>query len=106
MALASVVQGADHVKQNITWKDDAGTAVDLSGATITGYKRDKETGATTALTGTLALEDATNGVFSWLYGSADTAPGSWLIMFVATYGDSTKDKTLAHNWVVHDAYDE
>lgn len=106
MALANAVEGARHTAQQITWQDENGTAVNLTGATITGYKKANSDGTITALDGTLTLVTAASGVFSWAYGAVDVGTvGKYKVQFIATYSDTTKDKTLHHDWEVVDGYD-
>ena len=103
MALSDAIVGARHTAQQITWKDENDNAIDLTGATVTGFKRSTETDTTAALDGTFTLVDfGANGVFNWAYGANDVATaGKYEVQFVATYGDSTKDKTLMMGWTVH-----
>jgi hypothetical protein len=105
MALSDGIVGARHTAQQITWKDETGTAVDLTGATITGFKRVNEDRTTVAIDGSLDLVDlGANGVFTWAYGAVDVGTaGNFEVQFVATYGDSTKDKTFVTDWKVHEA---
>lgn len=103
MALADAVQGARYIAQQITWTDEDGTAVDLTGATLTGRKRHTRTGETAALDGTLTLVNAEAGVFSWAYGETDVAEaGRFSVQFIATFG-TLAEKTVAARWVVHEA---
>jgi len=105
MALAAAVQNARHTAQQITWTDDQGNAVDLTGATLTGYIR--QNGVTRVIDGVLALVTAVAGVFSWTYGTNDVGTdGDAEVQFVATFGDGTKDKTLISVWRVHNALDD
>lgn len=110
MALAGVVEGATHVAQEITWNErnqsNALSPVDLTGATITAKKRDSE-GTIVSCDGSFNLVDlGVNGIFTWTYGTNDVAtPGEFEIQFIATYADTTKDKTLIEEWVVHEALD-
>jgi hypothetical protein len=103
MALADAVQDARHTGQTVTWTRD-GAPVNLTGATMTGHKRDMETGAVTALDGTLTVVDEPNGVFTWKYGTEDVAtPGTFMVQFTATYATDDVDRTLEEKWIVHDA---
>jgi len=102
MALSSAVQGATHTAQRITWKDGEGDLQDLTGATITATKRDRRTSAATAVTGAMAVvAPATGGIFTWTYSAADVlTAGDFYVQFIATYGDTTKDKTIIEPWTV------
>ena len=105
MALSDAVEGASYIAQQITWTDEDGTVVDLTGATITGKLKNLETGAVTSIDGTLALVTAASGIFSWAYGAADVGTvGQFQAQFIATYG-GLSEKTLVEPWRVHDALD-
>ena len=107
MALPDAIQNARHTGLTITWSDESGTAVDLTGATITGYKKNKSTKTVTALGGALSLSDAANGVFTWAYGATDVAtPGVYEVQFLATFGVNDIEKTLLETWRVHNALDD
>lgn len=105
MALADAVEGARHIAQQITWTDEDGTVVDLSGSTLTGVKRNTDTGAETALDGTLSFEnDGSDGVFNWTYGETDVGTsGRFIVQFTATYGANDLERTLHHKWIVYEA---
>lgn len=106
MIQIDAVKGSNHSAPVITWKYRGGTVVTLTGATITGYMRDFEDEDATpfAIDGTLALYDGAAGQFSWSYGSNDIGTvGSYLVTFLATFGDSTIEKNLAIKFVVHEA---
>ena len=99
--LADAVVGARHVAQTITWKDEGtGTVLNLTSATITGFKRDTSTGTVTALDGTLALLVAASGTFTWTYGATDVAAaGIYEVQFIATYGAADLDRNILADWV-------
>lgn len=104
MALANAIKGARHTAQRITWTDDDGTAVNLTGATLTG--KIKHRGVTRAIDGSLALVTAASGIFDWTYGATDVGTvGAMKVQIIATYGDSSKDKTYISDWKVEDALD-
>ena len=106
MALSNAVEGARHTAQQITWTDESGTAVPLTNATVTGYKKSLSTGTAAALDGNLNTTDASNGVFTWTYGSTDVGTvDRYKVQFIATFPDSSKDKTLLEQWRVYDALD-
>jgi len=107
MALADAVQGARYIAQQVTWTDEDGTAVDLTGATITGYKRHARTKEVTPLDGTFTLVTPASGIFSWAYGEDDVeTPGTYHVQFIATYGGGLAEKTLMASWTVYDALDD
>ena len=86
MALEPAVQGAKRPSQQITWADEEGTVLDLTGATITARIRDGA-GSTVDSDGTFVLVDAPNGVFRWDYGTTDVAEeGDYKVQFTASFG--------------------
>ena len=104
MALASAVEGATHTPQRITWLDTDNTAVNLTGATITGKMQSVAGGASVAIAGDLSLVTAASGIFDWTYDAADVdTPGDYVVQFTATYGDTTVEKTLQALWTVEPA---
>ena len=104
MALIDGIQNSTYRGQTITAQDKDGTAIDLSGATITGFKRNVETEVTVAIDGTLALVDAPNGQFSWNYGTVDVGTaGSFVVQFIFTYAGPLLDRSFSEAWYVHEA---
>lgn len=101
MALAKAVKGARHTAQTITWKRDDGTAVNLTGATLTGRLKNQATEVTTAIDGTLALVTPASGIFRWTYGANDVGTaGTFEVQFTATYADTLKDISYVAQWLV------
>lgn len=93
-----LVYGANHPTYTITWTDELGTAVNLTGATITGRIKNISTGSAAALTGTIALVTAASGIFSYIPSTTDTTrtpDRAYRIQFIATFGDTTIEKTFA-----------
>ena len=107
MALSRAVQGSNHTVQQVTWKDERGNAIDLTGATITGKKHPhNDSGTVVAVDGALALSNATAGIFTWTYGTVDIGTvGSFVVQFFATYADTTKEKSFKEEFRVEDALD-
>lgn len=100
MALAAAVKGARHIGQTITFTDDDGTAVNLTGATLTGVIRSLASGATRAIDGTLALATPASGIFTWSYGAVDVGTvGKFEVQFTATISGNTVISYI-HNWTV------
>jgi hypothetical protein len=100
MPLAKAVQYARKRSQTITWKDEDGAAINLTGAVLTGIiERD---GVQTAITGTLALSVAASGIFTWAYSAADVAvPGTFYVWFRAKYAsDSLSEISYRTEWKV------
>lgn len=105
MALANAVQGSRHTPQRITWTDTDDDPVNLTGATLSGRIRNVNTGDTADMDGDLAIVSAAAGVFDWTYGQDDVAEaGDYNVQFTATFGDSSKDRTLHHAWTVIAAF--
>lgn len=102
MALAAAVQGARRPSQTITWTDENGTALDLSGATITARIRNTTANTTVASDGTFTVVTAASGIFRWDYSAADVATaGSYEVQFTATYSSApTPARTILAPWVV------
>lgn len=102
MALAAAVQGARRPSQTITWTDENGTALDLSGATITARIRNTTANTTVASDGTFTVVTAASGIFRWDYSAADVATaGSYEVQFTATYVSApTPARTILAPWVV------
>jgi len=99
-----LVQGATHTALQITFLDEDGTAYDLTGATMSARIKNRGTGVAAAATGTFALVTASSGIFSYRPSAADVlTDGTYQIQFIATYGDSTKDKTFAVGLTISEA---
>lgn len=105
MALANAVQHSTKRAETITWEDEDGAAVDLTGSTITGII--ERAGVQTAITGALALVTAASGIFSWTKSAADVAQaGTFFVQFRAKYAaDSKSEISYRHKWVVLPAFD-
>lgn len=101
MALANAVQGAKRPSQLITWSDEDGTAVDLTGATITARIEDMS-GTVRASDSTFTLTTPASGVFRWDYSTADVATaGVYVVQFTATYvAPPTPGRTISAIWEV------
>lgn len=102
MALAAAVQGARRPAQTITWTDDNGVALDLSGATITARIRNTTSNQVVASDGAFVVVTAASGVFRWDYSAADVATaGEFEVQFTATYGSApTPARTIVAPWAV------
>ena len=87
----------------ITWRTgDAGTPVNLIGATITARIFDRVTGLTVDSAGTFTVTDAPNGVFRWDFDASDVSnAGNFEVQFVATYSIApTVARTFIADWKV------
>jgi hypothetical protein len=102
MALPDAVAGAKRPSVQITWTDENGVALDLSGATLTARIQDVNTGTIRTADGVFTLVDASNGVFRWDYGTTDVATaGNYRVQFNAAFGsDPTPAKTFLARWRV------
>lgn len=102
MALAGAIQGARRPSQTITWTDDSGTAIDLSGATITARIRNVTNNSTVDSDGTFTIVTAASGIFRWDYSATDVeTAGNFEVQFTATYGSApTPARTISAWWVV------
>lgn len=104
-SLPNWTEGTIYNGLSITWKDSAGTAVDLTGATITGRLYNTTTKTATDIAGTLTpdADQVTNtGLFTWTMVSGDVAAGNFHVQFIATYsGDPAK--TFKATWYVEAA---
>lgn len=106
MAAIKLVYGANHPTYTITWLDESNTAVNLTGATITGRIKHNITGSAAALTGTLSLVTAASGIFSYTPSAADTtrdASKHYSLQFIATFGDATIEKTFKKECWIEEA---
>ena len=105
MALAAAVAGATRPSQLITWSRADGNPETLTDATLSGRIRDRETGVTRAIAGTLTTVDGAGGVFRWNYAPGDVATaGNYDVQFVAAFETGqTPAKTFASQWTVAEA---
>lgn len=103
MSLPRTIKGSRYTGLQITWTQEiSGSAQDLTASTLTGVIRDED-GNSTAITGTLALSDAANGVFQWSFSAADVATaGRYEVQFKATYGSGLYDVSFPERWVVEE----
>jgi hypothetical protein len=106
MALANAVRGGLRPSQIVTWeRDGTGIAEPLTGATLTGWIRDRSTGITRAIAGTLTVTDAAAGEFRWDYAAGDVvASGQFDVQFNAAFGSGqTPARTFVTRWEVKEA---
>lgn len=102
MSLAKAVQGGRQTPQQITWSRSDGTAVNLTGATLSGVIQPLN-GDSRAITGTLTLTTAASGIFTWAYSAADVADAGYhLVQFTATFG-SLEEISFTELWIVEAA---
>lgn len=106
VTLPSVVVGDRKRALTITWTDDNGVAIDLTGATLTGEIKNMSTSAEAAITGTLTIVTATSGIFTWARSAADVATaGLFRVRFAATYSGPLDTKSFAAEWRVKDEFE-
>ena len=105
MALAAAVAGATRPSQIITWMRAEGNAETLTSATLTGRIRDRATGTTRAIAGSLTVVDGAAGQFRWDYAAGDVvAAGTFDVQFVAAFASGqTPAKTFVAQWTVGEA---
>lgn len=105
MPLADAMQYGRKRNQTITWADEDGNAIDLTGATLRGKKWDRR-GIQTSITGVLTVTNATAGEFTWAYSEYDVVtPGAYMVQFSATYADHLLDPSHRMAWRVFDSAD-
>lgn len=106
LMLADALQGAKRPSQLITWTDEDGNPVDLTGATITARIRNAMTREARDVDGSFSATDPTAGVFRWDYGVNDVeTAGNFTVQFTAAFGsEPTPTRTLKEEWTVHEAF--
>jgi hypothetical protein len=108
MPLAAAIKGRTRPGQRITLQRRGGGVVDLSAATtITGIIQAKDTGASRAIAGTLAVasgELPTAGLIDWDYAAADVATaGYFWVQLTVTFTGGAQESCFIINWEVADA---
>jgi len=105
MALAAAVKGGRRPAQIVVWTRGDGTPELLTDATLTGFIRDRSTGTTRAIVGTLTVTDGAAGTFRWDYAAADVvATGHYDVQFNAAFDSGqTPAKTFIERWEVKEA---
>lgn len=100
--LASAVQGGRKPPQLITWEQEDGAIANLTGATLTGKIRDRDTGAVRAIEGALTVIDGEAGQFLWTYAPEDVAnAGEFDVQFSAAYDEGpTPAITFLTLWTI------
>lgn len=105
MALANAIVGATRPSQVITWYRADGTPENLTGATMTGKLRNRQSGEVRDIAGVLSVTDGAGGVFTWAYDADDVATvGRYDVQFTAAFGTSpTPARTIVDRWAVEEA---
>ena len=105
MTLPTRVKGGIRPSQAITWSRESGEPEDLTAATLTGSIRDRATGTTRAIVGTLTVTDGPAGAFRWDLAAADViAAGKFDVQFTAAFASGlTPARTFVERWTVAEA---
>jgi hypothetical protein len=104
MPLANAIQYARKRSQTITWTDEDGTAINLTGATLRAIKWDRNENET-SVTGTLTLVTAASGIFTWAYSEYDVATaGTFMVQFIANYPGSLAELSYRTPWRVFESF--
>ncbi len=105
MALAAAIKGAKRPSQAVTWGREGGGVEDLTGATLTGWLRNRASGETRAIAGALAVTDGPAGAFRWDYHANDVAEaGAFDVQFNAAFASGvTPARTFVTRWDVREA---
>ena len=90
MPLFPWVVGQTHPIWSLTWKDDSGAVVDLTGATLSLRIRLGGAGQGVAGGGVITVTNASGGLFTYAPVAGDfPQPGQLDVQFKAVYGDGT-----------------
>jgi hypothetical protein len=102
--LAPAVKGGLRPSQLVTWSPDDGSAMTLTGATMTGTITNRVTGVTRAIVGTLTVTNGAAGEFRWDYAAGDVSDkGEFDVQFDAAFGTPpTPARSYIARWTVHD----
>jgi len=102
--IPNAIEGAEHTPYGITWTFEDGTALDLTGAVITGLANNLADGINKVLPSSrFTITDALNGKFDWVIDPTDVdTPGTFEVQFTATFSP-TIAKTFRAEWVVEAA---
>lgn len=86
----------------LTWADQDGDPVDLSGATLSGKIIDMQTGQIRPIAGALAVVNGPAGQFTWNFAAGDVAKaGRHMVQLMADYPSGlTPAKTVITDWEV------
>lgn len=88
MALEQRPQGSVWPSLLITWELDGGGVAQLTGAALSGWLRNRATGARRAIAGQLTVVDGAAGKFRWDLDAADVAEaGEFDVQFRAAFDD-------------------
>ncbi len=86
--IPKAIVGAIRTPYRVTWLDEDGDAIDLTGATITGIANNLATGDNKTFESTqfVLIDSGANDVFDWTLRLADIdTPGTYEVQFTATF---------------------
>ena len=84
--LDSAVRGGQRPPMLITWRRRDGAYEDLTGATLSGWLRSRQTGALRPIAGALSVVDGPGGRFLWQYAPEDVGEaGEFDVQFSAAF---------------------
>lgn len=90
MALSPLYVGETHPTWSLTWLVDGGSALNITGATLTGVLQNVKGGTDVTLAGTFTITSGSAGTFTYAPVAADLATaGSYQLQIKAVFGDST-----------------
>ena len=104
MALAAAVKGGLRPSQIVTWQQDSGAVLDITGATLTGTITNRSSSVTRAIAGTLNVTDGAAGQFKWDYAAGDVADvGEFDVQFDAAFGSPPSPaRSYIARWTVRE----
>ena len=102
-SLLLATESSRHTAQTITFARPDEATQNLTSATLSGTIKNVRTGVERAITGTFALVTAASGIFAWTYSAGDLVAGDYQVQFVATYADTTADRSVWYDWTVQPA---
>jgi len=90
------VIGQTHPVWQLPWTDTDGAAVDLTGATLTATIKAEGASASAPTKNTPTVFTANPGVVRYVVNATEvSAPGTYLVQFIATYADTTVAKAFS-----------
>lgn len=102
--LPKVPAGSVRPGMIITWINGDQTAVDLTGATITGKLYSQTSGLTRNIAGTFQILAPTQGMFIWNFHADDVVRGEYRAQFTATFSTAPLvQKSFITNWSVDES---
>jgi hypothetical protein len=90
MPVTPLFVGETHKPLSVTFLDDSGAALNLTGATLSVRFSGVSGSASFLGGGSFSITNAAAGLFTYTLVAGDVAtPGTWQLQFKATYGDAT-----------------